>query len=160
MDVRTISGAAYTRPPVLAASAADIAAPLDGSKGGGQSVPFLSPVYRFDPLAQLAILAFRDTTSGDVTTQIPSEKVVEQYRRNRGESPEAVKARSRPAEPAAAAATTAPSVSGGTEAAATPATTDTAQTTAVASISTAPATAEAAATAGAVSDVQRVSLKV
>lgn len=91
MDVRTISGAAHSRPPV-AVTPADIASPLDETKGGSSAAPYLSPVYHFDPVAKLAILSYRDPNSGAVTTQIPSEKVVEQYRRTRGASPDAIKA--------------------------------------------------------------------
>jgi len=165
MDVRTISGAAYSRPPAAVAPA-DIAPALDGAKGASAIPAYLSPVYHFDPVAKLAILSYRDTTTGDVTTQIPSEKVVQQYRRTRGEAPGAAKAAetaptaTRDASPAPVKAdigTTAPSAppgsSAGTSApvaAAVPTpstgTTDT----------TPPASAPAAASA----DAQRVSLSV
>lgn len=93
MDVRTISGAAFSRPPT-AVTPADIASPLDETKGSSSAAPYLSPVYHFDPVAKLAILSYRDPSSGDVTAQIPSEKVVEQYRRTRGDSPDATPTKS------------------------------------------------------------------
>ncbi|MEI6557035.1 MAG: hypothetical protein WCO00_01410 [Rhodospirillaceae bacterium] len=89
MDIRTISSAAYSRPaaPIVGSEVALPAA--DSTKSADSAAPFLSPVYRFDPVAKLSILSFRDSSTGDVTQQIPSEKVVAQYRRNRGENPDA-----------------------------------------------------------------------
>ena len=166
MDVRTISGAAYPRPPTVAASAADTV-PLDESKGAGQTVPYLSPVYRFDPVAQLSILSFRDTTSGAVTTQIPSEKVVEQYRRNHGESPDALKSRAKPVEPAPTPSSPSAPVadSADTTASAPAAKAENEPAVPAAAPPSAPVAAasvpnEAAAPSGAATDVQRVSLKI
>lgn len=42
---------------------------------------YLSPVFRYDQQARVAILAYRDGTTGDTTLQYPPEKVVEEYRR-------------------------------------------------------------------------------
>ncbi len=42
--------------------------------------PVTSPVLRYDQAAGLAVLKFVDDETGEVTTQIPSERVVELYR--------------------------------------------------------------------------------
>ena len=44
--------------------------------------PFLSPVVRFDKAARVLVFQFRDSETGDVTRQYPSEKVVKLYRDN------------------------------------------------------------------------------
>lgn len=44
--------------------------------------PFLSPVFRFDKAARVLVFQFRDSETGDVTRQYPSEKVVKLYRDN------------------------------------------------------------------------------
>jgi hypothetical protein len=100
MDIRMISGAAYSGPPLPVVAGASTASPLDGNKSTSTAAPYLSPVYRFDPVSRLAILSYRDPTSGTVTQQFPSEKVVEQYRRTRGESPDAVAAAAKQAQSA------------------------------------------------------------
>ena len=124
MDIRTISGAAYSR-PMAPIAGGDLSLPAESTKSADSAAPFFSPVYRFDPVAKLSILSFRDANSGAIVQQIPNEKVVEQYRRTGGENPDA-----RPAPavaPKEAASATAPtgeparSVAGGGEPAATPA---------------------------------------
>ena len=86
MDIRTISGAAYSR-PAIPISGNDGPAPAEATKPADTAAPYFSPVYHFDPVAKLSILSFRDANSGAVTQQIPNERVVEQYRRTRGDSP-------------------------------------------------------------------------
>lgn len=44
-------------------------------------VPYVSPNIRVDNNAKVAILEFRDSMSGDVLAQIPSEAQLEAYRR-------------------------------------------------------------------------------
>ena len=84
MDINTVASAAHSRPP-LPVVAGGASGSTDDSKSAMPVAPFLSPVYRFDPLARLSVLVFRDAATGDVTQQFPSKKVVEQYRRTRGE---------------------------------------------------------------------------
>lgn len=43
-------------------------------------VGFISPVIHVDSQAGVAILQYRDNTTGEVTAQIPSETVVKRYR--------------------------------------------------------------------------------
>lgn len=100
MDTRSISGVAYSRFYAQAVGQAvgggvsaggalvggGVGSHLVGAASVGvATAPYLSPVYRFDPVARLSVLAFRDSQSGDVHLQIPSEKVVELYRRTRGD---------------------------------------------------------------------------
>jgi hypothetical protein len=42
-----------------------------------------SPIFQVDPLAKVTVTEFRDPNTGAVTSQYPSAKVVEQYRRQR-----------------------------------------------------------------------------
>ena len=44
--------------------------------------PYLSPVFRFDKQARVLVFQFRDSETGNVTRQYPSEKVVKLYRDN------------------------------------------------------------------------------
>jgi hypothetical protein len=115
MDVTAISSTGYTRTPVNATGAdattngADPsveAATATGAKTNG--APYMSPVYKFDPVAQLDVLTFRNTSTGDVTVQYPAEKVVEQYRRNHGEPPSSS---------GSSSGTTTPATQGGTSSA-------------------------------------------
>lgn len=46
---------------------------------------FLSPVFRYDNAAQVAIMAFRDGNTGEVTQQFPPERIVAEYRRVGGQ---------------------------------------------------------------------------
>ncbi|MBI1209813.1 MAG: hypothetical protein GC191_21340 [Azospirillum sp.] len=83
-DITALSAAALTR---VSAREADL--PVASSAAAAQPVgaspptqaAFFSPVYRFDSEARLAILTFRDVTTGIVTAQVPGERVVEEYRR-------------------------------------------------------------------------------
>lgn len=88
VDVRTGSGALHARAASsLEARSASASGPAEGAANRGEGVvappPFLSPVYKYDALAKLSIYAIRDVSSGEVKTQFPAQKVVEQYRRNR-----------------------------------------------------------------------------
>ena len=104
MDIRTISGAAYSR-PMAPIAGGDLSLPAESTKSADSAAPFFSPVYRFDPVAKLSILSFRDANSGAIVQQIPNEKVVEQYRRSGGESPEIKPVAASPEKTAAAAPT-------------------------------------------------------
>jgi hypothetical protein len=98
MDVTAISSTGYTRSPVAQTGVEAVASGAESSadatntaatsvKSGSTPAQFISPVYKFDPVAQLDVLTFRNTSTGDVTVQYPAEKVVEQYRRTHGEPP-------------------------------------------------------------------------
>ncbi|MEI8395275.1 MAG: hypothetical protein WCF85_11100 [Rhodospirillaceae bacterium] len=92
MDIRTISSAAYSRPPGPVTSPDSAAVSTGTPKADSAAAPYLSPVFQFDPVAKLTILSYRDPGNGQVTTQIPSERIVEQYRRNGGKSADSVPA--------------------------------------------------------------------
>ena len=161
MDIRTISSATYSR-QVAPVAGGDVSLPVEDVKSTNTAAPFLSPVYRFDPVAKLSILSFRDSGSGDVIQQIPSEKVVEQYRRTRGESPDAKPAASTAnttATPVAKADLAKAPGDGATEAAPrTDSVPD--RTVPVPAATPVAAASELTSPAPAASDVQRVSLSV
>jgi hypothetical protein len=56
------------------------AQPQPEAKPAEQGLGFISPVIHVDSQAGVAILQYRDSATGDVTSQIPSEKVVQRYR--------------------------------------------------------------------------------
>lgn len=61
----------------VSSSTAQPAAPPTRVSGG-----YISPYLRYDQMAHVAVLFFRDTDTGETKDQIPAERVVEQYRRN------------------------------------------------------------------------------
>jgi hypothetical protein len=71
-SVGRLPGAARSDAEQTAAPAADVAL----------REPYLSPVIRFDKQARVLVFQFRDSETGDVTRQFPSEKVVKLYRDN------------------------------------------------------------------------------
>ena len=51
--------------------------------------PFISPVMNFNYQAGIAVLEFRDTSTGEVKDQFPSKKVVQEYIRHGAASQDA-----------------------------------------------------------------------
>ncbi|MBP2297484.1 hypothetical protein [Azospirillum picis] len=63
-----------------AAAVADGAPSADGeARSGGPG--YISPFLRYDQGARVAVLYFRDFDTGETQDQIPSQRVVEEYRR-------------------------------------------------------------------------------
>ncbi len=59
--------------------------PTAGTASASPSASFYpSPVYHLDPLAKTTVVEFRDRSTGAVTDQIPSAKVVAQYQKQGG----------------------------------------------------------------------------
>lgn len=54
--------------------------PVETIKKSINAAAYASPVYKFDPLAKLSIELIRDTSTGSVINQIPSQQVVQKYR--------------------------------------------------------------------------------
>ncbi len=54
--------------------------PVETTKKSISVAAYASPVYKFDPLAKLSIELIRDTSTGSVINQIPSQQVVQRYR--------------------------------------------------------------------------------
>ncbi|CAO3430985.1 hypothetical protein [Azospirillum argentinense] len=99
MDIRSVSGIQANRPTPASAvptpsSVADAAAPTSqtASSVADQSASaasdpvvvaggYISPVLRYDQGARLAVIYFRDRSSGETQNQIPAQQVVEEYRR-------------------------------------------------------------------------------
>ena len=65
-------------------SGASLATPHSAAVGGVSSdvAPFISPVMNFNYQAGIAVLEFRDTSTGEVKNQFPSQKVVQEYIRH------------------------------------------------------------------------------
>jgi hypothetical protein len=72
----------------LKASASVTAAPARRGEQGAaareeprvpQEQRYLSPVFKYDSKARVVLFQFRDSDTGDVTRQYPSEKVVKLY---------------------------------------------------------------------------------
>ncbi|TWA63365.1 hypothetical protein FBZ82_11323 [Azospirillum brasilense] len=100
MDIRSVSGIQANRPTPASAlptpqSVADATAQTSqtASNAATQSTAespsdpvvvaggYISPVLRYDQDARLAVIYFRDRSSGETQNQIPAQQVVEEYRR-------------------------------------------------------------------------------
>ncbi|CAO3377163.1 hypothetical protein [Azospirillum argentinense] len=100
MDIRSVSGIQANRPTPASAvptpqSVADAAAQTSqvAANAATQSTAespsdpvvvaggYISPVLRYDQDARLAVIYFRDRSSGETQNQIPAQQVVEEYRR-------------------------------------------------------------------------------
>jgi len=57
--------------------------PVEGSGAAANVAFYPSPIYQVDLLAKITVTEFRDPSTGTITNQYPSAKVVEQYRRQR-----------------------------------------------------------------------------
>jgi len=85
MEIRSVPSIPANRPAASAAAAVATgypASPAATSDGERSSGGFISPVVRYDQIARVAVLYFRDTDTGETKEQIPAERVVEEYRRN------------------------------------------------------------------------------
>ena len=72
-------------------SGASLAAPQSAAAGATSpdAAPFISPVMNFNYQAGIAVLEFRDASTGEVTDQFPSKKVVQEYIRHGAASQDA-----------------------------------------------------------------------
>lgn len=78
MNVAAVTGSVGRLPGAVRADGG-AAVPVAAEK---PQEPYLSPVFRFDKQARVLVFQFRDSETGDVTRQYPSEKVVKLYRDN------------------------------------------------------------------------------
>lgn len=97
MEIRGVSSTTAVRPTafqpteggVAASSAASVRpsptqtdGTVTGTEAGKSSGPgYISPYLRYDQGARVAVLYFRDFDTGETQDQIPSQRVVEEYRR-------------------------------------------------------------------------------
>jgi hypothetical protein len=97
MEIRGVSSTTAVRPTAFQPTEAGVAAPSadsahpspgqtdstgNGTEAGKSSVPgYISPYLRYDQGARVAVLYFRDFDTGETQDQIPSQRVVEEYRR-------------------------------------------------------------------------------
>jgi hypothetical protein len=79
MNIAALTGTLARLPEVARSDVAQTPAPVVPEK---QQEPYFSPVFRFDKQARVLVFQFRDSETGDVTRQYPSEKVVKLYRDN------------------------------------------------------------------------------
>lgn len=93
MDVRSVSSTPASRP--MASPLPEEAAVPDGSsrtdsagKAATGTAGYISPYLRYDQGARVAVLLFRDVDTGETQDQIPSQRVVEEYRRAAGRLPQ------------------------------------------------------------------------
>ncbi|PWC39034.1 hypothetical protein [Azospirillum sp. TSO35-2] len=95
MEIRGVSSTTVFRPTSSGAtdSASDALAAggstADGSTAGAAEKAssgggYVSPLLRYDQSARVAVLYFRDFDTGETQDQIPSRRVVEEYRRAAG----------------------------------------------------------------------------
>jgi len=85
MEIRSVPSIPANRPAATAAAAVATGYPAPASTASeGERSPggFISPVVRYDQIARVAVLYFRDTDTGETKEQIPTERAVEEYRRN------------------------------------------------------------------------------
>lgn len=93
MEINSVSTTTVNRPTSLSApetaanpaestsSATSSATPEKKTSAAGG---YISPFLRYDQNARVAVLLFRDIDSGETRDQIPSRRVVEEYRRAAG----------------------------------------------------------------------------
>ena len=81
MDINALSSVAPL-PKLTALQAKQITdyTPVETTKKSINAAACASPIYKFDPLAKLSIEIIRDTSTGSVINQIPSEQVIQRYR--------------------------------------------------------------------------------
>lgn len=94
MEIRNVSSTAVNRPtasaiPEAVADTADSAASATTETKSTGAGGYISPFLRYDQGARVAVLLFRDVDTGETQDQIPSQRVVEEYRRAAGRSPTA-----------------------------------------------------------------------
>ncbi|WP_169054746.1 hypothetical protein [Azospirillum sp. TSA2s] len=91
MEIRGVSSTTAIRPTAFQpteAGSASAARPAEGTgstaEGGTDKASgpgYISPFLRYDQGARVAVLYFRDFDTGETQDQIPSQRVVEEYRR-------------------------------------------------------------------------------
>lgn len=79
MQIAALTGPVGRIPGVARSDAAGAPAPAAAE---APQEPYFSPVFRFDKQARVLVFQFRDSETGNVTRQYPSEKVVKLYRDN------------------------------------------------------------------------------
>ncbi len=79
MNVAALTGSVGPLPGATRGASGSATVPVAAER---PQEPFLSPVFRFDKQARVLVFQFRDSETGDVTRQYPSEKVVRLYRDN------------------------------------------------------------------------------
>lgn len=92
MEIRNVSSTPVNRPtasanPEAVVDTADSAASATAATKSTGAGGYISPFLRYDQGARVAVLLFRDVDTGETQDQIPSQRVVEEYRRAAGRTP-------------------------------------------------------------------------
>lgn len=74
--------------PTVAAPQKSAGAPA-GAIVSSEAAPFINPAVNYDYKAGMAVFVIRDGETGEVKSQYPSKKVVEEYQRHGASTPEA-----------------------------------------------------------------------
>ena len=80
MQIAALTGSVGRSAGFARSEAAETPAPA--AQAEKPQEPYFSPVFRFDKAARVLVFQFRDSETGNVTRQYPSEKVVKLYRDN------------------------------------------------------------------------------
>lgn len=93
MSIEAISGSSLARYSARSSAASDVVSRSGGVVSSSVAAntetvesAYVSPIIKFDSIAKMAVLYFRDGDSGEVYQQIPAEKVVKEYRLRGGRS--------------------------------------------------------------------------
>ena len=84
MEIRGVSSTTAVRPTAFQpteAGSASASPPAEGRTDKASGPGYISPYLRYDQGARVAVLYFRDFDTGETQDQIPSQRVVEEYRR-------------------------------------------------------------------------------
>ncbi|MBK1838186.1 hypothetical protein JHL17_12250 [Azospirillum sp. YIM B02556] len=87
MEIRGVSSSTANRPTAFEPAESGTASPSGPAQGAAaqsekaSSPGYTSPFLRYDQGARVAVLYFRDFDTGETQDQIPSQRVVEEYRR-------------------------------------------------------------------------------
>lgn len=93
MSIDAVSGSSLARYSAPSNAASEVVSRSGGglsssvsATGGAVESAYVSPIIKFDSIAKMAVLYFRDGDSGEIYQQIPAEKVVKEYRLRGGRS--------------------------------------------------------------------------
>jgi len=93
MSIEAIGGSSLARVSFSSNSASEsvsrsggVASSSGSATGATVESAYVSPIIKFDSIAKMAVLYFRDGDSGEIYQQIPAEKVVKEYRLRGGRS--------------------------------------------------------------------------
>ena len=82
MEISRVSNVGVNRPSMsLSGAPMNGGTPAAPSEERRETGGYLSPVVRYDHRARLSVVVYRDYETGETRDQLPSKRVVEEYRR-------------------------------------------------------------------------------